>query len=140
MLSQLTHRKGFTLIELMVVVAIVGILAAIAFPAYDEIVRRGKRAEGRDALLEVAAREVRYYSDHNTYGSLTNLGLPDPYTPPDSQYYNVTVTAGGAGAQTFSLQATPVGFTDTKCGNLTLTHTGAKGISGTATVDDCWGR
>ena len=68
-------QKGFTLIELMIVVAIVSILAAVAFPSYQQHVLRGNRAEGRTALLDAAARLERYYSDNNKFVALATANI-----------------------------------------------------------------
>jgi type IV pilus assembly protein PilE len=60
-------RAGFTLIEVMVVVAIISILAAVAYPSYQESIRKGKRAEGRAALMQLMQQQEQYYSQHNSY-------------------------------------------------------------------------
>src|SRR4051812_18901770 len=61
------HQPGFTLIEVMITVAIVSILASIAYPSYQESVRKAKRTEGRAALMQLLQQEERYYSQHNSY-------------------------------------------------------------------------
>ena len=66
------HHKGFTLIELMIVVAIVAILAAVAYPAYTESVRKGKRAQGRTALAELLQQQERFMTQRNCYLAFTN--------------------------------------------------------------------
>lgn len=67
--------SGFTLIELMIVVAIIGILAAIAYPAYQDQVRKSKRTDGQAALLDMMAKQERYFTDNNSYtATLTGLG------------------------------------------------------------------
>jgi len=83
--SKLSHKRisGFTLVELMIVVAIVGILAAIAYPSYIESVRKGKRAEGRAALTSLLQQQERYFTQNNTYAAFamgaapTTLALKD---------------------------------------------------------------
>ena len=85
-------NKGFTLIEVMIVVAIIGILAAIAYPSYDEYVKRGNRAEGQAFLNEVAARQERYFSQNNKYAaSASDLNLP---TPTGSETGKYTLSIG----------------------------------------------
>lgn len=136
-------NKGFTLIEVMIVVAIVGILAAIAYPSYDEYVKRGNRSEGMAQLNDIAARQERYYAQNNQYitasADLAKLGLKvDSGTVKSTtEKYAVTVAKvdddGG-----YTLTATQ-NFGDTKCGNLTLNALGAKDRSGSGkSVNDCW--
>src|SRR5690606_16242997 len=75
--SKAGKMRGFTMIELMIVVVIVGILAAIAYPSYRSYVLRANRAEARALLLDIAAREERFFSNNNTYtADLTQLGFP----------------------------------------------------------------
>jgi type IV pilus assembly protein PilE len=137
---------GFTLIELMIVVAIIAILGAIAIPSYNSHVLRGKRAEGRSALMDLAAREERYFSDNNRYtANLANLNYADPGsctaagTQTETCKYTVTAAVSGANDKNFTVTATPT-FEDTECGALTITNTGDKGEGGTGDENDCWGR
>ncbi len=97
-------NAGFTLIELMIVVAIIGILAAIAYPAYTDHVKRAKRSATQQYLMNIANRQEQYRLDARTYGTLAQLGLssPDDVTG----YY--TVTIGNLAASTFTVTATPV--------------------------------
>lgn len=126
--------SGFTLIELMIVVAIVGILLAIALPSYRAYVLRGDRASARAAMLEAQQFMERYYATNNGF---TSAALPSRFTsvPPDSPKY--TISLSNLAANTFTLTAAPIG-TDALCGSLTLTHTGVKGNGGTGSVADCW--
>jgi type IV pilus assembly protein PilE len=132
--------QGFTLIELMIVVAIIGIIAAIAYPSYIQYVVKGKRSAAESLMLDVANREKQYLLDARAYtGTLSNLGitsLPNEV----SANYTVAVTVGSA-PPSFIITATPQGgqaTNDTKCANLTLDDTGAKGITGTGSVATCW--
>ncbi len=134
---------GFSLLELMIVVAIVAILAAIALPSYEAYVLRGKRAEGRAALLDLAAREERWYSDNNQYTNVIGAGGINVSVSSKNNYYTLSATITGPSNQTYTLTAAPNGFTDSKCGNFTLNQTGARGIStstAAADINDCWGR
>ena len=133
--------RGFTLFELMIVVAIVGILAAVALPAYNESVKRGNRSAARSALLETQQFMERFYAANSRYstdtGGTTAPTLPARLqaVPSDAPKYDLTVTA--ISLNSYTLTATPR-VTD-KCGNLTLTNTNVKDRSGTGiTVQECW--
>ncbi len=135
-------RQGFSLIELMMTVAIVGILAGVAFPAYVSQMAKAKRSEGQAALLDLSTRMERFYSENRTYeganiaGNNTSTLLPSTLTYPDG-YYNLSIS--NQTDSSYTLIATPNSGThkDEDCGSLTLTHTGVKGSS---TGDEkCWG-
>ena len=117
--------KGFTLIELMIAVAIIGILAGIAYPSYQESVRESRRADAKGALLGFANSMERYYTENNSY-----VGAP---VNADTPYYALSINK--ADVRSYELHATPQGAqVDDKCGTLSLTQTGAKGAS----TSDCW--
>ena len=92
------NTKGFSLIELMVVVAILGIIAVIAFPSYQDSVRKGKRADGESLLLEIAARQGRHLYTNGTYSTdLTDLNFPSANNVSSSEgHYQASVLASTA--------------------------------------------
>jgi type IV pilus assembly protein PilE len=149
------RQQGFTLVELMIVVAIVAILTAIAYPSYQDYVRRTKRAECAGVMVSVSAMLERHYAAKSAYppkkaGSEMPEGYPEqcPVNGGTSPSYALTYdpAASGAGASapfdSFTITATPQGMQEQdKCGKLTLNQTNAKGIkdekSG-ASVASCW--
>lgn len=142
-----TNQAGFTLIELMIVITIIAILSAVAYPAYTQYVIRGKRAEGRAYLMDSAAIQERYYSDCNRYGG--TIGSPNNCgtgtvklnTASETGKYQIAISNLGALNQTFLLTASPVApFSDPDCGSLTLDQAGTKGRTGTKSIADCWGK
>ncbi|MEA3413064.1 MAG: type IV pilin protein [Pseudomonadota bacterium] len=129
---------GFSLIELMIVVAVIGILAAIGYPAYTDQVRKARRTEAKTFLLGAAAREERRFTNMGNYtNDMTVLGYANnPELTEDGWY---SVAAATPTATTFTLTATPQNDQATDgCGNFTLTQAGVKGVSGTLAATDCW--
>jgi type IV pilus assembly protein PilE len=148
---------GFTIVELMIVVAIIGLLAGIGVPSYRDYVNKSKRAEAKAALTAAAARLERFYSVNNCYPSaacgsplatdsvsaLAAAGIQAFSGDNASKaYYNISLTFA---AQTFTVTASPKSpHVDTLCGNLTLSNTGRKWTQSNGTSDDttlvpnCW--
>ncbi len=139
-----THRHGFSMIELLIAVAIIGILAAVAVPNYAEHVRRAQRGDATLSLTDLAARMERYYTETNTYatatigtGETTDI-LPASDTP--EGFYKLSIASSTV--TKFIIKATRKSGTalsnDKKCGDFTLSSTQVQGITGAASVADCW--
>lgn len=137
---------GFTLIELMIVVAIVGILAAIAYPNYQEHVRKTRRADAQTALMELSQFMERHYTANGKYLTAANAAPVLPFTeaPKDgsTKYYDLAFPAGTAPtATTYTLEAAPKGaMANDVCGTLRLSNTGAKNQAAGQTLATCWRR
>lgn len=140
-----TH--GFTLIELMIVVAIIGLLSAIALPLYQSYVLKARRADAKNAVLDMASRQERFFSINNKYtATAADLGfasLPSAVNSSGASYYNLSVTAS-TGPAGFVAKATPTGVQqkDLECYTFQVDQTGAQsnlksdGTKGTST--SCW--
>jgi type IV pilus assembly protein PilE len=143
--------SGFTLIELMVTVAIVTILATIAVTSYTSQVQKSRRTEAKSALLDLAGREERLFSTTNAYSSdeaflgyATVSGTPMTNMNFGNGYYRLTATVAPAvSPTTYILTATPVAGTsqagDTTCGAFSVNQLGVQTVSGTGTPASCWG-
>ncbi len=149
----LSRQGGFTLIELMIVVAVIAILAAIAYPSYQDSVRKGRRGEAKSDLVELAQAMERCFTQNNSYHGCASIAdatdtliAPfdkSPQAAAATARYTIvmTVPGGAAGRTVFSLAATPVGDQlKDSCGPgpLTLNQTGAKGPATGSTGIPCW--
>lgn len=137
--SRLLSIGGFTLIELMVVVAIIAILAAIAYPSYQDSVRKSRRGQAKADLVELAQHLERFHTVNNTYE--TPATWPNPVTQsPKTGTAHYEIEISNQTATGFLLTAEPLGAQtkDTRCMSLTLTAAGEKDIvGGSGTAEDC---
>ncbi len=136
-MSRKQKQQGFTLIELMVTIAIVGILAAVAYPSYINYVKKGNRADAVDSLLALAGRMETYYMNKDTYaGATINATGTGTVGSNKSKAGSFTLSITSATAFAYSLTATPLS-SDPECTTLTLNSLGQKGATGSASAS-CW--
>lgn len=140
--AQKSKSSGFTLMELMITVAIVAMLASIALPAYTSHVRKSRRTEAKNALLDLAGREESLYATKNAYSATpSDLGYTT-FTPVGSGFYDVAITPTPP-TNTFTITATAIGSQakDTSCSKFIVDQTGAQSSqdsSGTDSTSTCW--
>ena len=125
------YNKGFTLIELMIVVSIIGILVAVAYPSYTVYVRNSNRADAIDSLTPLAARMEVFYLNNDTYVGATVVDATSP-----EGFYTLSISA--ADAFNYTIAATLVDpASDPECTSLTLNSLGQRGATGT-NPPECW--
>jgi type IV pilus assembly protein PilE len=138
-------RNGFSLIELMIAVGIVGILAAIAIPSYSAYVKRANRTDATRSLSVTAQALERCYSQNFTYNPATCLVAGASPVPSSQGYYTITINLVAGPPESYNLSAAPAvapQTTDTACANFTLNSTGAQGATDSAAANNtktCWG-
>jgi type IV pilus assembly protein PilE len=139
---------GFTLIELMITIAIIGILAAVGYPAYTAYIVRANRSAAQAFMFTVGNRQEQAMLNARSYftvadGTAAQWTAASMNVPSEvSSHYTVTVVPAAGPPPTYTVTATPKGnqlAKDTKCGTLALTNTGVKGTSGPSQyLADCW--
>ncbi len=137
MRSRKTSGAGFTLIELMIVVAVIAIISAIAYPSYTKSVQKSRRAEGKALLLDAANRQERRFGDSNKYTeNMTQLGYAADPAVSENGHYNVDSSSTSSTALLdFTLTATAIGVqaVDTACATMTINNLGQK-----TPTSGCW--
>lgn len=132
--------SGFTLLELMIVVAIISLLAAIALPSYDRFITKSRRVAGSGCLMEMVQFSERYHTTKMTYDGLSNASLPNTACRTETtESYDIGFS--GTPGDAFVLQAVPLGrqlAKDTLCGTLTIDSKGTRGVSGSGSVSECF--
>jgi type IV pilus assembly protein PilE len=138
--NQSRDHRGFTLIEVVVAMAILAILLTLAYPAYLNQAIKARRADGHSLLYEAAQRQQQQFTENNAFTATVGSGGLDMNAGSQEGYYTLSITQP-SGNTTYTLTATAVApqTADTSCGNLTLTHLNVKGCTATGCdVDRCW--
>jgi len=137
-------NQGFSLTELLIVVAILALLAAIAIPSYNMQIRKTRRADAKAALLELSQRQETYYADWNSYAAtIVNLGwsrATDNNYYSKEDFYQLAITSASARAFVMTATAKGAQLKDTECRILRIDNTGAKTATDSTGADstDCW--
>ncbi|MGI9270289.1 MAG: type IV pilin protein [Woeseiaceae bacterium] len=129
------HMRGITLLELMVVVVIIGILTAIAYPNYREFAARAKRTEAKAILLEIASNQERFYLNANRFGTLVELGYTVPLVT-GSGSYTITMPVNDASTFTAIADYNYGGKEGARCTDFTIDGAGNKTSNGS--IGNCW--
>ena len=135
-MSMYRKIRGVTLLELLIVMVIVGIMAAVAYPSYRDYITRAKRTEAKTLLLEIAQNQERFYLQNNRYGDMGDLGYSDPKIT-DTESYSVTITANDA--NNFSATAT-YQKSDAEASKCDTFSIDGRGNKTSAPYADCWTR
>lgn len=139
------RQYGFSMVEILVALSIIGILGALAYPSYKDKIQSSRRAEAKTALSDLATRMEAYYAKTNTYatatiasGNATTDILSSAAT--SSSLYTLSIDAAATTATTYAIKATPTGAqaSDVKCAALVLNSLNVKSVTGTDPPASCW--
>ena len=138
------HNRGFTIIELMIVVVVIGVLAAIALPAYQNYAKQARRADAKTSLFEVQLAMEKYRANNSTFTTnMTDLGYPGATNQQSKEGYYILDIPSAAAASTYTITADPTGIqANDDCGTFTIT-VNAGGETYTADGEpaiQCWQR
>jgi type IV pilus assembly protein PilE len=138
-MNKLYRSGGFSLIELLIAIAIVGILGAIAFPAYQSAAASSRRAEAKTALIDLQSRLQRFYVERGTFVGATIANVLGNNAITEGGWYQLTITPQSV--TTYTISAAPRNAQlamDTLCGTISVTNTNVRTITGTGTAAQCW--
>ncbi len=139
-ITALQSAAGFTIIELLIVIAVISILTAIAVPSYRDYVMKSRRTEAKELLFTAAQRLQQYFTQNDVYTNSTSTLQMGSSSR--NGYYTLTIAAGTTGSinTSYALTATRAGTqtSDTACGNYTLNLLGTRSVSGSQTTPPCW--
>lgn len=133
------NRPGWTMVELVIVLAVLSVLLAVAYPVYNGQLIKARRADGHALLYEAAQRQQQFFTSNNHFTDTIGSGGLEMSATSDEGYYTLSITSPSA--TSYTLTATPAGAqtSDTSCGDLTLTHLNVKGCGATdCEVQRCW--
>jgi type IV pilus assembly protein PilE len=131
--------RGFTLVELLVVLAIVAIILTFAYPSYLNQVIKARRADGHALLYEAAQRQQRHFTENNAFTATIGDGGLELNTSSQEGYYTLSVDRPSSTTYTLTAATVAPQTADTDCGNLTITHLNVKGCTASGcNVDRCW--
>ncbi|MGB5339593.1 MAG: type IV pilin protein [Gammaproteobacteria bacterium] len=140
-----TKLRGFSLLELLITIVILSVITTIAVNSYQASVRKARRADAKADLMELAQLLERNYTETNSFATdISGNAVALAYNVSPQQgnvvFYNLAFAAGFPTPISYVIVASPAGpqNNDTRCMNLTLDHTGTKGISGSGSVAECW--
>lgn len=139
------RQNGFSLVELLIVVSVMGVLALIAVPSYNEVMTKSRRTDGKMALMDLAARMERYYSEHHSYAdaAIAPSGTSDTQVLNSNEssqgWYQLQISSQSATSYTISaIPQNAQAGADLTCATFTYDNLGQEGISGSGTIAQCW--